>query len=219
MEAPASLLFLALYLLGDHRFGAVPLVLLGLWQLHYVQRAFVYPSLMRSGARMPVSVVAMAIAFNVLNAYVNARWISSFGSYDLSWLRDPRFLIGVALFIGGYAVNLTPIGSCAACVSRGRAAIGSRTVVCTAGCPAPITWARSSNGPAGPLLRGRWRGCRLRSTRSRISRRVPWRIMTGTHRRSTTIQSPGRHSCRFGCELWRGGATGSPASLRRRRRR
>jgi protein-S-isoprenylcysteine O-methyltransferase Ste14 len=106
MEAPASLLFLALYLLGDHRFGAVPLVLLGLWQLHYVQRAFVYPALMRGGARMPVSVVAMAIAFNVLNAYVNARWISSFGSYDSSWLRDPRFLIGVALFIGGYAVNL-----------------------------------------------------------------------------------------------------------------
>ena len=106
MEAPASLLFLALYLLGDHRFEAVPLVLLGGWQLHYVQRAFVYPFLMRSGARMPVSVVAMAIAFNMLNAYVNARWISEFGSYDTSWLRDPRFLAGVALFLGGFAINL-----------------------------------------------------------------------------------------------------------------
>jgi 3-oxo-5-alpha-steroid 4-dehydrogenase 1 len=106
MEAPASLLFLALYLLGDHRFDAVPLVLLGLWQVHYVQRAFVYPVLMRDGARMPASVVLMAIAFNVLNAYVNARWISEFGSYATSWLRDPRFLAGAALFVGGFLVNL-----------------------------------------------------------------------------------------------------------------
>ncbi len=106
MEAPASLLFLALYLLGDHRFEAVPLVLLGGWQLHYVQRAFVYPFLMRTGARMPVSVVAMAIGFNTLNAYVNARWISEFGSYGTSWLRDPRFLAGAALFLGGFAINL-----------------------------------------------------------------------------------------------------------------
>src|SRR5215468_11968253 len=58
MESPAALWFLAVYLTGAHRSGTVPLVLLGLWELHYVQRAFVYPFLMRPGARMPVSIIA-----------------------------------------------------------------------------------------------------------------------------------------------------------------
>lgn len=105
MESPASLLFLAIYLTGDNRAQAVPLVLLGMWQLHYAQRAFVYPFLMRGGGRMPVALVAMAIAFNVLNAYVNARWISHFGAYTPGWLTDPRFLIGAAMFVGGLALN------------------------------------------------------------------------------------------------------------------
>jgi 3-oxo-5-alpha-steroid 4-dehydrogenase 1 len=106
MESPAVLCFLAVYLTGAHRAGTVPLVLLALWQLHYVQRAFVYPFLMRAGARMPVSIMAMAIAFNVLNGYVNARWIGDLGDYPTRWLADPRFLAGTVLFLGGLAVNL-----------------------------------------------------------------------------------------------------------------
>ena len=106
MEAPASVLFAAFYLLGDHRAELVPLIFLGLWQLHYVQRAFVYPFLIRGHGRMPVSVVGMAIAFNLLNAWINARWIAHFGHYDASWLVDPRFTIGVLLFLGGFALNL-----------------------------------------------------------------------------------------------------------------
>ncbi|HEV7813406.1 MAG TPA: 3-oxo-5-alpha-steroid 4-dehydrogenase, partial [Leifsonia sp.] len=49
MEAPAPVLFLVFFLLGEHRFELVPLVFLGLWQVHYIQRAFVYPFLMRGG--------------------------------------------------------------------------------------------------------------------------------------------------------------------------
>ncbi|MFE4948809.1 3-oxo-5-alpha-steroid 4-dehydrogenase [Leifsonia sp. NPDC056665] len=106
MEAPASLAFLAFYLLGAHRADLVPLLFLLLWQAHYVQRAFVYPLLMRSGSRMPVLVMLLAILFNLLNAWVNARWISEYGDYPVSWLGDPRFWIGVALFAAGYALNV-----------------------------------------------------------------------------------------------------------------
>ena len=106
MESPASLLFAAIFLLGAHRAEVVPIVLLGLWQLHYAQRAFVYPFLMRGGTRMPIVLMLMAITFNTLNAYINARWISAFGTYATGWLTDPRFLAGAALFLVGYAVNL-----------------------------------------------------------------------------------------------------------------
>ncbi len=106
MEAPASLLFLVWYLVGSHRWQLVPLIMLCAWQVHYVHRAFVYPLLMRDGARMPVVVAALAITFNTLNTYVNARWISGFGSYPRSWLADPRFIAGALLFAGGLALNL-----------------------------------------------------------------------------------------------------------------
>ncbi len=106
MEAPASLAFLGFYLLGEQRGALVPLVLLGLWQIHYAQRAFVFPFLMRMKAsRAPLLIPALAIAYNLLNAYTNALWVSHFGRYDAGWLTDPRFLVGVALFVGGYAVN------------------------------------------------------------------------------------------------------------------
>lgn len=107
MESPAPLVFAGVYLTGDHRADLVPLVFLAMWQTHYVQRTFVYPFLMRGGAPIPVVLMAMAIAFNVLNAYVNARWVSHLGSYAAGWLADPRFLAGLALFAGGLALNLS----------------------------------------------------------------------------------------------------------------
>ncbi len=83
MESPASLLFLAIYLQGDRARDAVPLLLLGLWQVHYVHRTFVFPFRLRdTNKRMPLLVAALGLLFNTLNAYVNARWISHFGDYS-----------------------------------------------------------------------------------------------------------------------------------------
>lgn len=106
MEIPAPLVFAGVYAAGGHRTELVPLVLLALWQSHYVYRTFAYPFLLRGGARMPLAVVLLAIGFNVLNAYLNARWVSAIGSYPVGWLADPRFLAGLALFGGGLAVNV-----------------------------------------------------------------------------------------------------------------
>ena len=105
MEAPASILFLVFFLTGEHRAELAPLLFLLLWQVHYVYRAFVYPFLMRTGSRMPVLVMLLAILFNLLNTWVNARWISQYGEYPTSWLDDPRFWIGVVLFGAGLALN------------------------------------------------------------------------------------------------------------------
>ncbi len=107
MESPAPLLFLALFLLGPGRAGAAPLAFLALWESHYLYRSFVYPFTIRGDRRMPIAIALLAIAFNVLNAYVNAPWISAFGDYPASWLGDPRFLAGAALFLGGLALNVS----------------------------------------------------------------------------------------------------------------
>ncbi|GAA5201170.1 3-oxo-5-alpha-steroid 4-dehydrogenase [Rugosimonospora acidiphila] len=107
MESPAALVFAIVYVLGDHRADPVPLVLLAGWELHYLYRAFVYPWRLRGGTRMPVSVASMAVVFNLLNASINARWVSQAGRYPLGWLADPRFLAGAVLFGVGLALNLS----------------------------------------------------------------------------------------------------------------
>lgn len=107
MELPAVVLFVAFFVSGDHRFELVPLVLLGLWQIHYLNRTFGFPMRMRaSGRRMPAVITLLGIGFNTLNAYVNARWIGHLGSYGIAWLTDPRFLAGTALFLTGWLGNL-----------------------------------------------------------------------------------------------------------------
>ncbi len=106
MEFPAVIVWIGIYLAGAHAFEVTPLVLLAIWQSHYVYRTFVYPFRIRaSGKTTPSSIIALAIAFNLLNAYVNARWVSELGAYPASWLLDPRFLIGLAVFVAGYAIN------------------------------------------------------------------------------------------------------------------
>ena len=106
MELPAVAAFLALYLDGKAAGQLVPLLFLAMWQVHYLNRTFIYP--LRKGEstrRMPVVVIASGFFFNTVNAYVNARVISEFGGYGAQWLSDPRFIVGLAIFLSGMALN------------------------------------------------------------------------------------------------------------------
>lgn len=106
MELPASLGWLAVYALGAHALEPAPLVLMALWQVHYLNRTFVFPFRIRSdGKTTPISIVGTAVVFNLLNAYINGRQVSEVGSYPDAWLTDPRFLGGVLLFAVGFAIN------------------------------------------------------------------------------------------------------------------
>jgi hypothetical protein len=107
MEIPAVLLFLWIFIQGEHRTEAVPLAFLGLWQIHYIHRVLIYPFRLRTrGKRIALFIGLLAIAFNTLNAYVIARWISHFGAYGNDWLLDPRFIAGVSVFALGFGINL-----------------------------------------------------------------------------------------------------------------
>jgi 3-oxo-5-alpha-steroid 4-dehydrogenase 1 len=107
MESPAAIAFAVVYALGRHALEPVPLALSALWLTHYLHRAFVFPFRMTSAKKpMPFSVAGMAIVFNVINAYLNARWISQLGNYSTSWFSDPRFLVGVAVFFAGMIINI-----------------------------------------------------------------------------------------------------------------
>lgn len=106
METPPVLVFFAFYSTGQFRAEVVPLILLAVWQSHYIYRAYIFPFKTRATEkRMPVLILGLALVFNSLNAYINARWISHFGEYAVDWLTDPRFILGIALFLGGMFIN------------------------------------------------------------------------------------------------------------------
>jgi 3-oxo-5-alpha-steroid 4-dehydrogenase 1 len=107
MESPSLVLFAILYLRGPHRAEVVPLLLFCAWVVHYANRVIVYPLRLKTpGKQMPVAVVAMAFVFNVQNATMNASWIGTLGRYPTGWIVDPRFIVGMALFAAGMAINL-----------------------------------------------------------------------------------------------------------------
>lgn len=102
MEAPSAILPIVWVAIGG-RFDPVTLVFLAVWEAHYLQRAFVYPWLIRGrGARVPLLVPLSGASFNVLNTYLNFRFTPQ---RDVAWLTDLRFLLGLAIFVAGYLIN------------------------------------------------------------------------------------------------------------------
>ncbi|MFC2047560.1 DUF1295 domain-containing protein [Chloroflexota bacterium] len=107
MEAVAPLIFAVLFFLGSNPITTVTLVLLAMWEAHYIHRAFIYPLSIHSHSRqMPIVVMVIAFVFNAVNAYLNGRYIFTLSNgYTSQWLGDPRFIIGLGLFITGSIIN------------------------------------------------------------------------------------------------------------------
>jgi 3-oxo-5-alpha-steroid 4-dehydrogenase 1 len=107
MEAPSAIGFAVWFVLGKGWISPVACVFLGLWEFHYVYRAFIYPFTLRDrGKRMPVTVAVMAGTFSLVNSYLNARFLFTLsGGYALYWFLNPRFLFGLLLYGVGTAIN------------------------------------------------------------------------------------------------------------------
>jgi 3-oxo-5-alpha-steroid 4-dehydrogenase 1 len=107
MEAPAALAFAFFFFIGPQHTKPTSIVLFCIWEFHYLYRAFLYPWFIRKSVkRMPISIVLMGITFNLCNTYLNGRYLFTFAKqYTSSWLLDPRFIIGVILFMVGIFIN------------------------------------------------------------------------------------------------------------------
>jgi protein-S-isoprenylcysteine O-methyltransferase Ste14 len=107
METPAALVFATLFVTGSAPKNLTAFVFLGLWEAHYIHRAFIYPFQIADGRKkMPALVILMGFAFNCGNAYLNGAYLFSLsGGYPVKWLADPRFIVGAALFVLGFIIN------------------------------------------------------------------------------------------------------------------
>lgn len=109
MEAPVFAAMLLLWWCSPRRFEVAPLVMFSLFQIHYLQRSFIFPFLFPTKGRMPVSIILSGVTFNVLNALMQGGWIfyvSPPDTYPASWLHSWQFISGTIVFVAGMAINL-----------------------------------------------------------------------------------------------------------------
>ena len=108
MEAPVFLVMLLLWSRSERQFETVPLLFFLFFELHYFQRAFIFPLLIKGKSKMPAGIMAMGIVFNLLNGYIQGTWIfylAPENMYTIEWLATPQFIIGTLLFFGGMFIN------------------------------------------------------------------------------------------------------------------
>jgi 3-oxo-5-alpha-steroid 4-dehydrogenase 1 len=109
MESIPPILFFVFYIISDRTSNLTMIIFLLIWELHYIQRAFVYPFLMRGKKKIPITIIMMGLIFNGLNAYLQARYLyklANLNKYPSTWLINPAFIIGTSLFFIGYVINL-----------------------------------------------------------------------------------------------------------------
>lgn len=109
MEAPMLVCLLYLWLSSPRRAQTALIIMMAPVVIHYLQRTIIFPLLIKGSNRMPVAIMLLGMIFNVINAYLIGGWlfyVSPASAYPLSWLADPRFIIGTAVFIAGMAINI-----------------------------------------------------------------------------------------------------------------
>lgn len=111
MECPVFAVMCALWVRSGTGVAMPQFLFFLLFQLHYFQRSFVFPFLMKGKSRMPVAIMAMGIVFNVLNGLMQGGGLFWFNSNvpigtGAGYLLSPHALAGLALFAVGMGINL-----------------------------------------------------------------------------------------------------------------
>ena len=111
MELPASVVFVCFYFQGDHALAPFPLFVFFVWMVHYANRGFIMPKLMRvpRGQKSSFSLFVVAIGWVVtgLHGYLNAVWASSLSpQIGWEWFGEPHVVAGVLLYYAALVGNI-----------------------------------------------------------------------------------------------------------------
>lgn len=108
MEFPAPLLMIIFFVYSSRDISPTLVAFLIIWEYHYLYRTFIYPMRLKNSKPVTVSIILLGLIFNTANGYIQGTWIFNLApeqAYQVSWLYDPRFLAGLALFITGSIIN------------------------------------------------------------------------------------------------------------------
>ena len=77
-----------------------------LWNLHYFNRSIIFPLRKKHKSFCPISVVFMAIFFNLVNGFINGYYLGNIYQYDYDYLFNINFITGLFLFCSGMIINI-----------------------------------------------------------------------------------------------------------------
>ena len=108
MEAPVFVVMCVMWFYSERRFEPVIFTFFLFFQIHYFQRAFIFPLLLKGKSKMPLAIMSMGVLFNLLNGYMQGKWIFYLAPetmYQADWFTSPWFIIGTLLFFAGMLLN------------------------------------------------------------------------------------------------------------------
>ena len=111
MEAPVflTLLYMFFHASESRRKTPIYIAFLVIFELHYFQRSFVFPLLIKGKGRMPIFIMTLGIVFNVCNGYSQGEWlffVSPDDYYTNDWFYSPKFIIGLVIYFLGMFINI-----------------------------------------------------------------------------------------------------------------
>lgn len=108
METPAFLVMILLWIMAPEK-QLVPMIFLVFFEIHYFQRSFIFPYLLKGNSKMALSIMFMGFFFNTVNAFMIGCWLfylAPENTYPIEWLWSPQFIIGTILFFTGMYINI-----------------------------------------------------------------------------------------------------------------
>lgn len=107
MEIISPLMLSIFFFMGSAPKSIHVWVFWGLWILHYLNRAIIFPFRIKtSGKKMPISIVLSAVFFNLINGSTNGYYLGYvMPTYPEGWFYDPRFILGLSFFVVGFLIN------------------------------------------------------------------------------------------------------------------
>ncbi len=107
MEAPTLIVLPLLTYLGSVKLSLPAIIMVSIYILHYINRVLVFPlRLNTSGKKIPLAIVIMAGIFNVVNGTFLGLHVGHIATYEMHWLYDIRFIIGLVIMVVGAYINI-----------------------------------------------------------------------------------------------------------------
>ncbi|XP_053393701.1 uncharacterized protein LOC123525530 [Mercenaria mercenaria] len=102
---PGVLMFLLVFFFYGNMRERTNYIFLALWQAHYIHRGVIHPMLMRYRSKKVALGITLGGFFpNCLFHFINADFVGNVNFAD-HYYYDPRFIIGILLYIMGYFIN------------------------------------------------------------------------------------------------------------------
>lgn len=110
MEAPVFIVILYMWTSNGASTALPAFLAFLLFELHYFQRSFVFPLMMKGNSRMPIAIMAMGIVFNVINGLLIGTSLFVFPPSQFNesavYLTHPTAIAGIIVFFCGMGINI-----------------------------------------------------------------------------------------------------------------